>query len=86
MRVVPDPLRSQIRTLVALTDARYALAPAIETFTRDSAGIHVLFTLVLVDARTGVAGWRSNATGVGATPAQAFRDAMAHVLPVQGVQ
>src|ERR1041385_6325651 len=39
IKTVPDPLRSQIRTLVALTDARYALAPAIETFQRDSAGV-----------------------------------------------
>lgn len=86
MRVVPDPLRSQIRTLVALTDARFALAPAIETFAQDSGGVKIAFTLVLIDARTGVAGWRSNATATAPTAAQAFRAAMAHVLPVQGVQ
>ena len=86
IRVVPDPLRSQIRTLVALSDARFALAPAIETFARDSGGVKVQFTLVLIDARTGVAGWRSVATATAPTAAQAFRAAMAHLLPVQGVQ
>ena len=86
LRVVPDPLRSQVRTLVALTDARYALAPAIITFARDTAGVKVAFTVVLIDARTGVVGWRSVATAAAPTPAQAFRAAMAHLLPVQGVQ
>lgn len=86
IKVVPDPLRSQIRTLVALTDARYAVAPAMASFAHDSAGVKVQLVLVLIDARTGLVAWRSNATAAAATPAQAFRAAMAHVLPVQGVQ
>jgi len=85
IKVVPDPLRSQIRTLVALTDARYVLAPAAEAFWKDSAGVKVELHLVLLDARTGLVGWRSIATGSGPTPALAFRAAMAHVLPLEGM-
>ena len=86
IKIVPDPLRSQLRTLEALTDARYALAPAMITFEHDSAGVKLELTLVLADARTGFVLWRSIATAAAATPAQAFRAAMAHVLPVEGVQ
>ncbi|HET7042992.1 MAG TPA: hypothetical protein VFI13_13320, partial [Gemmatimonadales bacterium] len=86
LKFVPDPLRSQLRTLVALTEARYALAPAMATFARDSAGIKVELSLVIADARTGMVVWRSVATADGATPPAAFRAAMARVLPVEGVQ
>ena len=86
IKIVPDPLRSQLRTLVALTDARFVLAPAMVTFTHDSAGVKAELTLVLADARTGLVGWRSIAVGEAASPASAFRAAMARVLPVQGVQ
>ncbi len=86
LKIVPDPLRGQIRTLVALVDARYVLAPAAEMFSADSAGVKVELNLVIADARTGMIGWRSLATASAATPAQAFRAAMAKVLPVQGVQ
>lgn len=84
IKVVPDPLRSQLRTLVALADSRFVLAPASEYFRHDSAGVQVELTLVLVDARTGAAGWRSVALASGATPAQAFRAAMARLLPLPG--
>ncbi len=86
-KVVPDPLRSQIRTLVALIDARYALVPASAVFLREVDGsVKVEICFVLVDARTGTPGWRSIATGFGPNATQAYRAALAAVLPVEGVQ
>ena len=86
-KVVPDPLRSQIRTLVALIDARYALVPASAVFLKEVDGsVKVEICFVLVDARTGIPGWRSLATGFGPSATQAYRAALAVVLPVQGVQ
>ena len=87
LKVVPDPLRSQIRTLVALVDARYALVPASAVFLQEANGnVKVELKLVIVDARTGVPAWRSIAVGSAATPAMALRAALAAVLPVAGVQ
>ena len=87
LKMVPDPLRSQIRTLVALVDARYCLVPTAAVFLKEPDGrIKIEMMLVLVDARTGDPGWHSLATGIGATPAQAYRIALSHVLRVEGVQ
>jgi hypothetical protein len=86
-KVVPDPLRSQIRTLVALIDARYALVPASAVFLKELDGsVKVEICFVLVDARTGSPGWRSIATGVGPNAPQAYHAALAALLPVEGVQ
>lgn len=86
LKVVPDPLRSQIRTLTALADARFVLAPAAAVFLPDPAGVRLELHLVLVDARTGAPAWRSIASAAGANPTEAFRGAMARIFPVQGVQ
>jgi hypothetical protein len=86
-KVVPDPLRSQIRTLVALIDARYALVPTVAVFLREPDGsVKIEVGFVLVDARTGIPGWRSIATGIGPNATQAYHAALAAMLPVQGVQ
>jgi hypothetical protein len=86
LKFVPDPLRSQIRTLTALADARFVLAPAAAVFLPDPAGVRLELHLVLVDTRTGAPAWRSIATAAAATPTEAFRSAMARIFPVQGVQ
>lgn len=85
-KVVPDPLRSQIRTLVALVDARYALVPASLVFLKEPAGIKAELNLVIVDARTGAPGWRSVAAGSGDDATMALRVALANILPIRGVQ
>ena len=85
-KVVPDPLRSQIRTLVALIDARYALVPASLVFLKEPAGVKAELNLVLVDARTGSPAWRSVAVGSGSDATLAFRGALANILPIRGVQ
>jgi hypothetical protein len=86
-KIVPDPLRSQLRTLTALVDARYALVPASAVFLREPDGrVKVEMMLVLVDTRTGDPGWHSIASATDSTPARAYRAALTHVIRVEGVQ
>jgi hypothetical protein len=79
---VPDPLRSSLRGLVALTDGRMALVPASLGFGPEPDGqIRADLTLVLADARNGKVLWRSVAYGRGRSLDQALGAAMAAVLP-----
>jgi hypothetical protein len=78
---VPDPLRSNLRTLVAIAGGRYALIPAALAFSRDTAGaVHADLSLAFADARTGQVMWHSTAAGSGAAPLNAVRAALATVL------
>jgi len=80
---VPDPLRSQLRSLMALVGGRFVMVPAALSFVPDTSGqIRAEVSLVLADTRTGKIIWRTVAWGLGATPAQALTAAMATVLPV----
>ena len=79
---VPDPLRSSIRSLVALVGVRLALVPAALGFGPDSNGqIRADLSLVLTDSRSGKVLWRTLAYGRGASPDQALNAAIAAVLP-----
>jgi hypothetical protein len=85
MEKVPDPLRSSIRTLVALAGGRMALVPASLGFGPEPDGqIRADLSLVLADSRSGKVLWRSQAHGRGASPDQALNAAMAAVLPSVG--
>jgi hypothetical protein len=80
---VPDPLRSSLRGLVAVVDARMALVPASLGFGPEPNGqVRADLTLVLADCRNGKILWRSVAYGRGANPDQALSAALAAVLPV----
>ncbi len=82
LRSIPDPLRSSLRNLVALTDSRIVMIPAALGFTRDTAGaVHADLSLVAADARSGKVLWRAQAIGRGATPVAALEAAMAATLP-----
>ena len=84
IKKVPDPLRSELRTLVAIAGGRYALIPAALSFSRDTAGaVHAGLSLAFADARTGDVMWRSWAAGSGSEPLGAMRAALASVLPVE---
>jgi hypothetical protein len=82
---IPDPLRSSIRSLVALAGGRMALVPASLGFGPEPNGqIRADLSLVLADSRSGKVVWRSLAYGRGASPDQALNAAMAAVLPLAG--
>jgi hypothetical protein len=85
MEKVPDPLRSSIRSLVALAGGRMALVPASLGFGPEPNGqIRADLSLVLADSRSGKVVWRTIAYGRGASPDQALNAAIAAVLPLSG--
>ena len=83
LETVPDPLRSNLRTLMALAGGRYAFIPASVEYGRDEEGAsRVTLVAVLADTRTGAVAWRSkNAVGTGARPADALKAAVVTFLP-----
>lgn len=84
LRVIPDPLRSNLRSLVALTDGRIVMIPAALGFSRDTVGaVRADLSLVAADARSGKVLWRSQAVGSGATPGLALQTALVSVLPLE---
>ena len=88
LEMVPDPLRAELRTLVALADARYALVPAALIYRRASGSADgggrtatAELTVVLVDARLGRIGWRTVARGDGPDPWSALTRAVKALTP-----
>ncbi|GBD32327.1 MAG: hypothetical protein KatS3mg081_1934 [Gemmatimonadales bacterium] len=82
LRIVPDPLRSQMRALTAVAADRYALVPASLVFLPDESGqARAELTVVLIDVRTGEIGWRTVARGVGSAPWEALRAAIKALTP-----
>jgi hypothetical protein len=80
---VPEPLRTQLRQLLALAGGRFALVPAALVFSREPDGrTKAELALALADTRTGKVIWRSLAWGTGDSPEHAFTAALAAVLPV----
>jgi hypothetical protein len=82
MDQVPGQLNASLRKLTAMTDGRLVLVPAAVAFGADSTGqLRAALSMVLVDARRGTVVWRSRATGVGASPDAAFKQATATLFP-----
>lgn len=85
--VVLDPLRSELRALVAIADARYALVPAALVFKHATAvgsppGMGTAeLTVVIVDARLGRVSWRTVARGDGPDPWTALTRAIKVLTP-----
>lgn len=81
---VPDPLRTQLRSLLALTGGRYALVPAALAFeTLPGGAVRAEFSLALADSRTAKVIWRTLAWGDGADARQALGAAFVAVLPTE---
>ena len=93
VQTVPDPLRSELRTLAALAGpggGRYALVPAGLVFRLPSSqagpppsaghGTAEL-TVLIADVRTGVIGFRTVARGEGDDPWSALERAMKSLTP-----
>jgi hypothetical protein len=69
-----EPLASQLRSLIALTDARYVLFP-VELRLTGSRGIgHAMLHLVIIDARRSQVQWSGDLAGA---PQKAFSPAIA---------
>ena len=86
LEMVPDPLRADLRTLVALANARYALVPAALVYRRTVGSTNprmatAELSIVLVDARLGRIGWRTVARGDGEDPWSALTRAVKALTP-----
>jgi len=82
---IPDPLRASLRSVIAVTGGRYAMAPAALGFSRESTGqLRVDLALALADARQGTVIWRSMTYATGANPGEALAAAVTAVLPAVG--
>ncbi len=86
LEMVPDPLRAELRTLVALANARYALVPAALVYRRAAGSPNprmatAELAIVLVDARLGRVGWRTVARGDGEDPWSALTRAVKALTP-----
>ena len=79
---VPDPLRSQLRTLTGMAGGRHALLPASLVFLSDSSGMgRAELTLAIVDVRTAQVQWRTVASGLGDDPWAATWEALKSLVP-----
>ena len=79
---IPDPLRSQMRSLTGAAGDRLSLVPASLHFFRaaDDVGRAEL-TVVVVDVRLGDVWWRSVVRGTGPDPWTALREALNTLAP-----
>ena len=81
---VPDPLRSQMRTLAALSGGRYAVVPAALVYRRSAVppfNPTAELSIVLVDTRLAKIEWRTVARGEGADPWSALARAVKALTP-----
>ena len=89
LETVPDPLRGELRTLVALggNGGRFALVPAALVYRRAAAGppdrpfATAELTIAMVDARTGRVGFRTIARGDGDDAWSALTRAVKNLTP-----
>lgn len=77
---VPDPLRTQLRTLVALAGGRFAVVPAALVYRRRQSATAEL-SVVLVDTRFAKVVWRTIARGDGDDPWTALTNAVKSLTP-----
>jgi hypothetical protein len=86
IKKVPDPLISNMRTLMAIAGGRFMLVPTAASFHHDSTGAVVMaLNLAGVDTRLGDVVFRSYIITSGPTPTVAMDSAMAILLPVMSV-
>lgn len=83
---VPDPLRSQLRTLMGLVGGRYVLVPAALVY-RQTVGrpegrtATAELAMVLIDSRVGKVEWRTTARGEADDPWTALTRAVKNLTP-----
>ncbi len=74
---IPPLMASNLRAMIALGDARYALIPVEIVFQRDGARQRAVLRLALVDGRTGQFGWVGE---VASDPATAYSASILSVI------
>lgn len=80
-----DPLWSQLRTMMGMTGARLAVAPAGVKIERRAGAFIATYVLVMADARTGQLQWRGRTDGPpAATPEAALLAAAMAVAGTPG--
>jgi hypothetical protein len=86
--MVPDPLRTQLRQLLALSGGRFAVIPAALFYKRRVVGriegqleATAELTMVMVDVRLGRVVWRSVARGMGTDPWASLTGAVKALTP-----
>jgi len=78
---VPDPLWGQLRTLGAITGARFAVVPAAARIAGSPGALVASYIIVVADVRTGGVLFRARATGrPSATPEAALVSAAGTVI------
>jgi hypothetical protein len=84
LRTVPDPLRSHLRTLMALAGGgRHAFVPAAVLLESDLSGaFRARIIAVLADGRSGAILWRTESRSDGPDPSTALRHALATIFPL----
>jgi hypothetical protein len=79
---IPDPLRSQMRSLNGVVADRFALVPAALLFRKAENGRGTAeLAIVMADVRSGLVGWRTVARGDGGDPWEALRVAFKTLTP-----
>jgi hypothetical protein len=82
LKRVPDPLRTNLRSLTSFTGGRFAVVPAALAFVRDTSGsLRADLSIALADTRTGAVAWHAVTWGMGSSPDEALYAALAAVLP-----
>ncbi|HET8624138.1 MAG TPA: hypothetical protein VFM14_11285 [Gemmatimonadales bacterium] len=83
LKRVPEPLRTNLRSLTSFTGGRFAMVPAALVFVRDTSGaLRADLTIALADTRTGAVEWHALTWAMGASPDEALSAAVAAVLPL----
>jgi hypothetical protein len=71
VQALSDPLWAQLRTLMGLTGARIAIAPAGVKIDRRGGMYTASYVLAMVDARSGQVAWRGRTDGTAAATPEA---------------
>jgi len=81
---LPDPFRSNLRTLVGVVGGRLAFVPSALVFSQPEPGVVTARMMaVMADSRTGRVVWRSLAKGEGGDLNRSLSAAMDAILPIQ---
>ena len=84
LETVPDPLRGELRKLIAIASGgRYAVVPAALIFrVAPNGDVRAALSIVVIDGRRGTISFRAVAMADGPDPLTAFDRAMKNLTPI----